>query len=330
MDCVRVPAAAVSALLAALLRRAVGRRRRAAWGAPLEGVIAATRGAWSVMPTIGIVRWRNVGEAMSPLNPDGLTPRFVRAAFEGCEVRGAWLDPPDADAEGPVLLYLHGGGYAFGSIRTHGMLIGALARASRARTFALEYRLGPEHAAPAAHDDAVAAYRYLLAEGTSPERIVIAGDSAGGTMVINALRALRDGGLPLPAAGVAISPWVDLSCSGASFESNADFDYVGRVHCLLAAEAYLAGLDPRSPEVSPLYAQLVGLPPLLVHAGDAEVLVDQIQAFVARARSAGVDVECKVYPDMVHVWHLLRDATPEGQRAIDEVGAFVQRRAGRG
>jgi acetyl esterase/lipase len=327
-DSLRVPAAALFGLLISLLRRVAGRRRRAAWGLPLEGVIAATRGAWSVMPVIGVVRWRNVGEAMSPLKTDGLAPRFVRAVHEGREVTGAWLDP--ADANGPVLLYLHGGGYVFGSIRTHGTLIGALARASRARTFALEYRLGPEHPAPAAHDDAVAAYRYLLAEGIAPERIVIAGDSAGGAMVLNALRALRDAGLPLPAAGVAISPWVDLSCSGASFESNAGFDFVGKVQCQLAAKGYLAGLDAKSPEVSPLYAGLEGLPPLLVHAGDAEVLIDQIRAFVARARSAGVDVECSVYPDMVHVWHMLRDVTPEGQRAIDEIGAFVQKRAARG
>jgi hypothetical protein len=146
----------------------------------------------------------------------------------------------------------------------------------------------PQRSVPAAHDDAVAAYRYLLAEGIAPERIVIAGDSAGGAMVLNALRALRDAGLPLPAAGVAISPWVDLSCSGASFESNAGFDFVGKVQCQLAAKGYLAGLDAKSPEVSPLYAGLKGLPPLLVHAGDAEVLIDQIRAFVARARSAGV------------------------------------------
>ena len=160
-------------------------------------------------------------------------------------IAGAWLEPPDAD--GPVLLYFHGGGFVFGSVRTHGVLIGALARAARARTFALEYRLGPEHRAPAAHEDALAAYRYLLAEGIPPGRIVLAGDSAGGTMVLNTLIALRDAGAPLPAAGVAISPWVDLTCSGASFDTNAPFDFVGKVHCLLAAESYLAGLDPRRP-----------------------------------------------------------------------------------
>jgi epsilon-lactone hydrolase len=321
----RVPAAAIAGATAAAMRRMVGWRRRSAWNARLEAQIAATRGAWSVMPQIGIVRWRNVGEALSPLKTDGLVPRFVRNQRDGCAIVGAWLEPPDAD--GPVLLFFHGGGFVFGSVRTHGVLIGALARAARARTFALEYRLGPEHRAPAAHEDALAAYRYLLAEGIPPGRIVLAGDSAGATMVLNTLIALRDAGAPLPAGGVAISPWVDLTCSGASFDTNAQFDFVGRVHCLLAAESYLAGLDPRRPDISPLFADLAGLPPLLVHAGEAEVLVDQIRAFVARAEAAGVDVRLFVYPDMVHVWHLMREATTEAQRAIDEIGAFIRGRA---
>ena len=210
-DSIRVPAAAIASAIAAVMRRLFGRRRRIGWSARLETRIAATRGAWSVMPTIGVVRWRNVGEALSPMNLDGLTPRFVRGHGNGRAVAGAWIDPPEAD--GPVLLYFHGGGFVFGSIRTHGPLIGELARAARARTFALEYRLGPEYPAPAAQEDALAAYHYLLAEGISPDRIVLAGDSAGGTMVLNTLVALRDQGAPLPAAGVAISPWVDLACS---------------------------------------------------------------------------------------------------------------------
>jgi acetyl esterase/lipase len=276
------------------------------------------------MPSIGIVRWRNVGEALSPLNTDGLPPRFVHEERNGRVIEGAWLEPPGAD--GPVLLYFHGGGFTFGSIRTHGVLIGALARAAQARTFALEYRLGPEHPAPAAQEDAIAAYHYLLAEGIPPGRIVLAGDSAGGTMVLNTLIALRDAGLPLPAAGVAISPWVDLACSGPSFETNAPFDFVSKEHCLLAATNYLNGLDPRRPDISPLFAELAGLPPLLVHAGEAEVLVDQIRAFVTHAKSAGVDVQFAVYPDMVHVWHLMREATPDAQKAIDEIAAFVRGR----
>ena len=322
LDSVRILAAAAAGAAAAALRRAAGRTRRPGWSLPFEALIEATRGSWSVMPRIGVVRWRNVAEALSPLNTDGVTPRFVRGQTGGHTLQGAWLEP--ADTDGPVLLYFHGGGYVFGSLRSHGALIGALARAARARTFALEYRLAPEHPAPAALEDAIAAYDYLIGEGIPPGRIVLAGDSAGGGMVINTLQALRDAGAPLPAAGVAISPWVDLSCSGASFGTNAPFDYVGKVHCQLAAAHYLNGLDPRRPDISPLFADLAGLPPLLVHAGGVEVLVDQIRAFAARAKTAGVDLRLAVYPDMVHVWHLMRAVTPDAQRAIDEIGAFVQ------
>ena len=139
------------------------------------------------------------------------------------------------------------------------LLVGALARAARARTFAAEYRLGPEHTAPAAHEDALAAYRHLLGEGIAPQDIVLAGDSAGGTLVLGTLIALRDAGEPMPAAGIAISPWVDLSCSGASFQTNARYDFVGERHCRLAAASYLGAVDPRSPTVSPLFADLRGL-----------------------------------------------------------------------
>ncbi|MDF1798681.1 MAG: alpha/beta hydrolase [Planctomycetota bacterium] len=277
------------------------------------------------MPKIGVVRWRRASEALCPLKTDGLAPRFVEATHESNPVRGAWLEPQGA---GPgVMLYFHGGGFVFGSLKTHGELIGSLARSANARTFALEYRLAPEHPAPAAIDDAVSAYAFLLGEGISPAHLVLAGDSAGGNLVLATLLALRDRGLPLPAAGVALSPWVDLGCSGVSFEGNAAFDFVGEEHCRLAARHYLDGVDAGRPDVSPLFADLTGLPPLLIHAGGAEVLVDQIRGFASRAQGAGVDVTLAVYEDMVHVWHMLRAVTPEAQRAVDEVGEFVREHA---
>lgn len=321
-DCLWVVGSSLLFLLLAIVRRLLGRPRRPGWSLGLEAVIAAYRGSWSVMPRLGVVRWRNVGEALSPPKTDGLPPRFVRLGMGQSEIEGIWLEPPGAD--GPVLLYFHGGGFVFASLRTHGTLIGALARAARARTLAFDYRLAPEHPAPAAVEDALAAYRHLLAQQVPARRIVLAGDSAGGTLVLNVLLALRDAGEPLPAAGVALSPWVDLGCSGASFRTNEAFDFVAEVHCRLAAASYLAGADPRRPDISPLFAELHGLPPLLVHVGEAEVLRDQVYAFVERARAAGVAVELSAYPDMVHVWHMLRSATPEAQRAIDEVGAFVR------
>jgi len=324
-DKVRVVAASLMFMLLAGGRRLLGWRRRKAWSFGLEVTIAAYRGSWSVMPKLGIVRWRNVGEALSSLRTDGLTPRFVRLESGPAQLVGMWFEPPDA--AGPVVLYFHGGGFAFASLRTHGNLIGALARASRARTLAFDYRLSPEHPAPAAIEDALAAYRHLLAQQVPATRIVFAGDSAGGTLVFNTLLALRDAGEPLPAAGVALSPWVDLGCSGDSFHSNAVFDFVGEAHCRLAAASYLAGGDPRRPDRSPLFANLSGLPPLLVHVGGAEVLYDQVCRFVERAEAAGVDVRLAIYPDMVHVWHMMRGMTGNAQRAIDEVGAFVQQHA---
>ncbi|MEY4546912.1 MAG: hypothetical protein RL685_3107 [Pseudomonadota bacterium] len=326
VDCLRVVLSSISFLLLAVLRRLMGQRRRPGWSLRLEAIISAYRGSWSVMPELGLVRWRNVGDAMSPLQTDGLPPRFVRLGSGPREIEGVWLEPPAAGAA--VLLYFHGGGFAFASLRTHGPLIGALARAAGARTLAFDYRLAPEHPTPAALEDALAAYRYLLAQEVPPQRIVLAGDSAGGTLVLTTLLALRDAGEPLPAAGVALSPWVDLDCSGASFQTNAAFDFVGEEHCRLAAAAYLAGADPRRADLSPLFAELHGLPPLLVHVGEAEVLRDQIHSFVERAKSAGADVELALYPDMVHVWHMMRSATPDAQRAIDEVGAFVRKHAG--
>jgi epsilon-lactone hydrolase len=324
-DCVRVVAASLLFAASAGLRRLLGVRRRPGWGFGLEVLIAAYRGSWSQMPKIGIVRWRNVGEAMSPLKTGGLTPAFVRIGSGSSASDAAWLEPPEASDA--VLLYFHGGGFAFGSLRTHGDLIAALARAARARTLALEYPLAPEHPAPAALESALAAYRYLLAQAIPAKRIVLAGDSAGGTLVLATLLALRGAGEPLPAAGVTLSPWVDLTCSGSSFQANAAFDFVGEEHCQLAAASYLAGTDPRRPDRSPSFAELAGLPPLLVHVGEAEALRDQVCAFAAAAEAAGVEVQLEVYRDMVHVWHMMRSATSEAQRAIDGVGAFVQKHA---
>lgn len=226
-DSVRVLGAAVGSLLRALARRVIGRRMHPRWPLKLELLVAATRGSWSVMPVIGMVRWRNVGEAMSPMFTDGLTPRFVKiASSDDRPLYAAWLEPPDAVDS--VVLYFHGGGFVFGSLRTHGELIGALARSARARTLSLEYRLAPEHPLPAAVTDAVKAYRYLLGQGIDPKTIALAGDSAGGTLVLSTLLALRESGVPLPGAAVAISPWVDLGCSGESFEENARYDFVGK------------------------------------------------------------------------------------------------------
>jgi acetyl esterase/lipase len=321
-DSVRVVGAALGAVCRAIVRRLLGRSVQPTWPLRMELMVAALRGYWSVMPAIGTVRWRNVGEALSALRTDELTPRFVNLnSRQETPLHAAWLEPPDAGAA--VVLYLHGGGFVSGSLRTNGGMIGALARSAHARTLSLEYRLAPEHPFPAAVVDATKAYRHLLGLGISPRNIALAGDSSGGTLVLNTLLALRDSGLPLPSAAVAISPWVDLGCSGGSFEDNARHDFASKEHLLFLARHYLAGRDAASAEISPLFASLSGLPPLLVQAGSRETLVDQIRAFVARAREAGVALTFSEYADMVHVWHLLGGATPEATRAIAEAGAFI-------
>ncbi|HYE90300.1 MAG TPA: alpha/beta hydrolase, partial [Terriglobales bacterium] len=235
-------------------------------------------------------------------------------------VPSEWLVPqgeqPDA-----AILYLHGGGYVIGSARSHRHLAAAVGAAADAAVLLPEYRLAPEHPFPAALDDAVAAYRWLLEKNVAPARLVIAGDSAGGGLTMATLVALRDAGLPLPAAAVGISPWTDLSFSLPSHATRAAVDpIVTREGVGKMAVAYLAGRDPKTPLASPLFADLRGLPPLLIQVGDDEVLLDDAVQLAERARSVGVDVTLEVAPTMVHVWHWFFPILDEGQQAIDRIG----------
>ena len=262
-------------------------------------------------------------ERAFPIPPD-VAVRRVTAPVAPAE----WLVPPTA-RDDVVLLYLHGGGYVIGSPRSHRHLAAALARAARARALVLDYRLAPEHPFPAAVEDAVQAYRWLAEQGMRPARLVIAGDSAGGGLTVATLVALRERGLALPAAGVCISPWVDLTCSAPSYAKNAAADPIVRPALVgEMARAYLAGADPRTPLASPLYADLRGLPPLLIHVGSDEVLLDDAAGLAERARAAGVDATLEVAPRMVHVWHWFLPMLPEAQTAVDAIGAFVDARVG--
>ncbi|MGH7865731.1 MAG: alpha/beta hydrolase, partial [Candidatus Binataceae bacterium] len=198
---------------------------------------------------------------------------------------------------------------------------------SGAYCLALDYRLAPEHPFPAAVEDAVAAYRWLLERKIPANKIVIAGDSAGGGLTVAALVAARAAKLAMPAAAVCISPWTDLACTGESFETKASIDpMVARDALIQMAKQYIGELDPRTPLASPLYADLRGLPPMLIHVGAAEVLLDDSTRLAERARSVGVEVNIEVWDDMVHVWHVFAPLLPEGQRAIDVVGKFVRDR----
>lgn len=275
---------------------------------------------------------------------EGLTFEEMRAGFEQatsffsvpadvrCEevdaggVPAEWIMTPGATAE-RVILYLHGGGYTIGSVKTHRELISRLSRAAGARALAINYRLAPEHPFPAAVEDATTAYRWLLENGVEPARIVIAGDSAGGGLTVAALVALRDAGDALPAAGVCLSPWVDLEGIGESMTAKAEVDpIVQREHLLEMAKAYLGNGNPRTPLAAPLYADLTGLPPLLIHVGTAETLLDDSIRLAERARSAGVDVVLEAWEDMIHVWHFFASVLSEGQQALDRIGDFIRER----
>jgi phosphinothricin tripeptide acetyl hydrolase len=238
-----------------------------------------------------------------------------------------WLRPPSA-APGRVVLYLHGGGYVIGSPRSHRHLAAAVAGAAAASALLLDYRLAPEHPYPAAVDDAVAAYRWLLDQGIAPGHVVVAGDSAGGGLTVATLLALREAGVPLPAGGVCISPWVDLSCGGESYRTKAAVDpIVQRAGVDQMARAYLGDTPPRTPLASPLFADLGGLPPLLIHVGNDEVLLDDAVQLADRARAAGVDATLEVWDRMIHVWHWFLPMLDEAQDAIDGIGRFVRARA---
>jgi phosphinothricin tripeptide acetyl hydrolase len=243
-------------------------------------------------------------------------------------VPAEWTDAEGA-RDDAAIVYLHGGGYVMGSIATHRGLCARLSQAARARVLSVDYRLGPEHPHPAAVDDAVAAVRFVRESGVAPRRTAIAGDSAGGGLTLATLVALRDAADPLPAAGLCISPWTDLALSGASIATKAAEDPMVRGADLkLMADAYLAGRDAKTPLASPLYADLGGLPPLLLQVGSAEVLLDDAVRMVERASKAGVSADLRVWQDMFHVWHAFAQILPEGQQAVDEMAAFFEKRLG--
>ena len=240
-------------------------------------------------------------------------------------VPAEWIYAPDA-AEDRVLLYLHGGGYVIGSMRTHRTPLSRLSRASGARVLGLEYRLAPENPFPAAVEDSVAAYRWLLSEGIEPKKIAIGGDSCGGGLTLATLVALRYLGEPLPAAGISHSGWTDLAHTGDSITSKAEEDPILDLEGLENfAMAYLGEKDRKTPLASPYYADLRGLPPLLIQVGTAEVLLDDSINFAERAKAAGVDVTLTIWDDMPHVWQAFATILPEGQQAIEECGEFIRK-----
>jgi len=243
-------------------------------------------------------------------------------------VPGEWLTPPGADDK-RVILYLHGGGYVMGSLDSHRDMVYRIAEAASAKTFMADYRLGPEDPFPAAVEDGAAAFRGLVASGVPADKIVIGGDSAGGGLTIATMLKLRADGDPMPAAGVCLSPWTDLSLSSPSMVTKAKADVMLTPAALgFMAENYLKGQDAKAPLASPVYANCAGLPPMLVQVGGEEVLLDDATRFADKAKADGVDITLEEWPGMMHVWHLMAQFLPEGKRAIGTIGEYVRARTG--
>ena len=239
-------------------------------------------------------------------------------------VPAEWVAAPGAD-ERRAVLYLHGGGYAIGSINTHRRLAYDVSAASAARVLVIDYRLAPEHPFPAAVDDATEAWSWLLKQGLDPARMAIAGDSAGGGLTIATLVNLRNRKLGLPACAVAISPWVDLEGVGESLATRSAQDpMVQKAGLQWMADMYLKGTSARTPLAAPLHAELAGLPPTLVQVGTAETLLDDATRIAEKLHAAGVSVQLAVWPNMLHVFPLFAPILSEGRDGCAEIGAFIR------
>ncbi|HTQ59867.1 MAG TPA: alpha/beta hydrolase [Candidatus Solibacter sp.] len=292
--------------------------------------------SWQAHLSVWIVKWRvkrklrgvrDYRVARKILKPDPFkVPSNVRiSSTKMGGVPCEWVEAPAmTDA---TLLYLHGGGYFACSAALYHSITATFALEGF-RVLAPDYRLAPENQFPAAVDDAVASYRGLLEAGYSPNQIVIGGDSAGGGLALSLLLALRQQGLPLPAAAALFSPWTDLAATGESIQRNA-------LRCAMfygpdvgpSAKFYLGDTDPRNPLASPLYADLAGLPPLLIHVGVNEVLLDDSTRLAERAKAAGVPVELKIWPVVPHAWQLAPHLIPEARQSLKASASFLRSHA---
>lgn len=241
---------------------------------------------------------------------------------ETASVKGRWFVPPAAPHE-YVVLYLHGGGYAFAA-RAHDNLMALVALVAQARTFALDYRLTPEHPFPAQLEDAQVAYHWLLSCGIAHERIVVAGDSAGGNLALALLLALRDAHQPLPGLAVCLCPWTDMESSYASLKENEPYDWVERRTVIQWSRWFCQGADLRSPLISPIHADLEGLPPIYIQAGDAGLLIDMIRAFARTAKAQGGTVILEVWKHMNHDFQAYGTRMPQSQEALQRIGEMIQ------
>jgi len=280
--------------------------------------------------------------AQNPV-PQNITPVELRAWIEAANshtpiaenvqisrvntgpVEGDLLVPAGGDAS-RLTIYYHGGGFLFGSSRTHRVTVSNLARATGGAVWAPDYRLGPEHPAPAAHEDAFGVYLWALAQGFDPRKIALAGDSAGGNLALHVAVRAKAQGLPQPAALVLLSPWVDFAEEGDSYRRVTDDPFITRDMLDAFKAAYLGDVDPRLPEVTPFYADFAGLPPTLIHVGSWERLGDEAVTLSQRLTGAGVDASLKIFEGMPHTWQMFAPFLDEGMQSIEESASFIAAR----
>jgi len=308
-------------LLATAARRPFRAPGRPSWSVGDEARALYLRQFWRRMRELPVAERRRRVESVPVLLPGALLrTRRRRDSLGGVPV--TWVSPRSG-VEPRLILYAHGGGFTVGSSRTLRDLLARLSLASSARILSLDYRLAPEHPWPAGLDDLRAVWRAALVEH-APKQIVLAGDSAGGNLVLALLMDLRDRGEPFPAGAVLFSPWVDLTCTAPSFQTNGDVDVLDRESLLEEATGYAGGGDPARPELSPLRAGLAGLPPLYVQAGGAELFRDDVESFVARARAAGTRAVLDVFDDQVHDFQAFGALSRTSLDAIRRAGEAVQ------
>jgi epsilon-lactone hydrolase len=271
-------------------------------------------------------RYRRFLTVMAPRSPAGVS--VLRTEVAGRTVD--WLVPDGADHR-RRLLYLHGGGYISGSVHTHRALAARIAQAAGCVALAVDYRIAPENPFPAAIEDSIAALHYIAHYGPDgalgePRSLFVGGDSAGGGLTLSTLLETR--GQVLVTAAVTLSAWTDLAFTGESVSTRREIEPYLAPHLMHpTADAYLAGWDARDPRASPLYGDLAGLPPLLMQVGDSEILLDDTRRFAAKAQASGVDVTCEIWPEMFHVFQAFSTILPEGQQAIEKLGAYLRARA---
>lgn len=294
---------------------------RPTWSFLFEAIVRTLQKTGVRIGRLTPVAQRAAWAANTQPNPFAKKVRITDAA--GAPVPSRWVVPTGVADAAPVIVYFHGGAYRYGAFDSHAELVCRLAVGAGAKLLFVDYRLCPEHPFPAGIDDATRAARWVL-QTVPATRVVFAGDSAGGGLSMAVLQALRAAGEALPAGAVLLCPWVDLTARGGSLTANAKWDWALPEHFIDWATTYATEAEWKDPRASPTFADFAGLPPMLIQVGGAEMLYDQVVAFAAKAKAAGVDARLTVEPDMVHDWQILAQVSQVARRSIDEATAFVR------